>query len=38
MAEEDFIAAAERKAKQLFLKEEIIDGDYDPEVFTEYLE
>ena len=36
--EDDYIEAAQRKAKQQFLKEEIIDGDYDPEQFTEFLE
>lgn len=38
MEEDDYLAAAERTAKQQYLKEEIIDANYDPEVFTDYLE
>ncbi len=34
--EDDFIKGAERKAKQIFLKEEILDCNYTPEQFTEY--
>ena len=34
--DEDFIKNAERAAKQNFLKEEIIDGGFEPDEFMAY--
>ncbi|CAG9322229.1 unnamed protein product [Blepharisma stoltei] len=36
--EEDFLSEVERKAKQNFLREEILDMHYDPNLFTHFCE
>ena len=32
------IERGQRKAKQRYLQEEILEGGYDPELFTEYVD
>jgi hypothetical protein len=36
--DDKFVQRAERKAKQTFLKEEILDSGYNPEAFTDFCE
>jgi hypothetical protein len=37
-SEETYIAAAERQAKQNYLRETVVEAGYDPSIFVEYCE